>query len=266
MIGDSGVKVEYCPNHCGHDTDPELLKLDEKSELYIVSLLKKGYKCRKVYDIIQNTRTSQPLLHLATLRKIWNIAKKHSLRPKDNRKPRTSVAVRSEIISHCTPPERLSMPQSKHSLEKTHEAVQQLSSEWVVDLEPEIEHPKLTSEICSIEKATDPKATVGQGSKQEPVNLEPTSAQIPPPSILEIAELELNPQSVTPPADYELANTELVSRIEKIIAGFHADVLQIAIQSNHRSYSTLNRALRAMEAARAVTKSLATKISNESEC
>ncbi|RCN50066.1 zinc finger, C2H2 type [Ancylostoma caninum] len=72
---ESGVRVEYCSTHFGHDVQPELLRLDKQSEQYIVSLLRKGLKCREVYETVKEKAATQT-----------NIAKKYSLRPVDIRR------------------------------------------------------------------------------------------------------------------------------------------------------------------------------------
>ncbi|KAL6740046.1 hypothetical protein Aduo_013434 [Ancylostoma duodenale] len=367
-----GVKVEYCSTHFGHDIQPELLRLDKQSEQYIVSLLRKGLKCREVFDTIKEEAASQTFFRYVTLRKIWNIAKKYSLRPVDIRRGKgvyvsdsgsedeecgQSDAMETEsetVVAGPEPPESepaASPPDqpepdpgvaSPTQMEEGPVAANPAQPEpeptashpeepepEPMDVNPEQPEPEPSAAppeppepdpmITHSERpdsapthpeppkpepdATEPESVTEkllseftvtserpqQGLlvqttqpepdflhaesllSQEQSSLHPESARCPPgftkkliPADSDLKEVKQEAEDEKPPINYEMANMEVLGRIEKIIAGFHADVLQIATQSSRSSYSTLNKALRAMEAARAQTQSLASKLSKES--
>ncbi|EYC29527.1 hypothetical protein Y032_0006g3019 [Ancylostoma ceylanicum] len=359
---DSGVTVEYCSAHCGHDIQPELLRLDKQSEQYIVSLLRKGLKFRKVYEIVKEKAASQTLFHYVTLRKIWNIAKKYSLRPVDIRRGKgvivsdsgsedeesgrsDAMEVEPEAVDadpESAEPEPITRDSDQPEPEPVFEPSALLEPEPMVShpgepapepMDVPLEQPEPEPEpsalpptlpepenIIAYPEQPEPIATPPEQPKPEPSPTEPetvtekllseftvTSERLQPEILVQtpqpepdflhaesllsqeqnplhpdhancpltrrvitpglevkVVEVKQEADDEKPPINYEMANMEVLGRIEKIIAGFHADVLQIATQANRSSYSTLNKALRAMEAARAQTQSAASKILKES--
>ncbi|KHJ94141.1 hypothetical protein OESDEN_05935 [Oesophagostomum dentatum] len=135
-----------------------------------------------------------------------------------------------------------------------------------VSLEPETCDTKQSTRAEDLLSSESSHSSVKEEESPEPDN--DITERKPSDEIVFKSETSDNNKDVVPmePAvDYKLANMEVLGRIEKIIAGFHTDVLQIASQSDRNSYKTLNKALRAMEAARALTQSAASKISKESD-
>ncbi|ETN79387.1 hypothetical protein NECAME_09851, partial [Necator americanus] len=77
------VRVEFCRQHCGHEQEPALLTMDAKSEAYIISLLKEGFKTdrtlKKVRETSKGKEGTQTRIYYTTSRDIRNFAIRNNL-------------------------------------------------------------------------------------------------------------------------------------------------------------------------------------------